>query len=120
MLAPTELESILANAFIAFLCLNFVCFFAYCSPKNAKNTCLKKYVFGVLFCLTHLAFCDKLAYEPHSRGKTKCHLTTLIARLVRGGKKMYAIVVNGGKQYKVEKDQILSIEYNKAEVGSTM
>ena len=33
---------------------------------------------------------------------------------------MYAIVVNGGKQYKVEKDQILSIEYNKAEVGSTM
>ena len=33
---------------------------------------------------------------------------------------MYAIVVNGGKQYKVEKDQILSIEYNKAEVGSSM
>ena len=32
---------------------------------------------------------------------------------------MYAIVENGGKQYKVEKDQVLSIEYDKsAEVGS--
>ncbi len=31
---------------------------------------------------------------------------------------MYAIVENGGKQYKVEKDQLVSIEYNKAEVGS--
>lgn len=33
---------------------------------------------------------------------------------------MYAIVENGGKQYKVEKDQIISIEYNKAEVGAKM
>lgn len=32
---------------------------------------------------------------------------------------MYAIVENGGKQYKVEKDQILALEYNKAaEVGT--
>ena len=31
---------------------------------------------------------------------------------------MYAIVENGGKQYKVEKDNLVSIEYVKAEVGA--
>ncbi len=33
---------------------------------------------------------------------------------------MYAIVENGGKQYKVEKDNVLEIEYNKAEIGSAV
>lgn len=31
---------------------------------------------------------------------------------------MYAIVENGGKQYKVEKDDLVSIEYVKADVGA--
>lgn len=31
---------------------------------------------------------------------------------------MYAIIVTGGKQYKVEKDEILKVELLKAEVGS--
>ncbi len=39
------------------------------------------------------------------------------ARLVRGGKKMYAIIVTGGKQYKVEKDMIIKVEKLEANVG---
>ncbi|MFA6866822.1 MAG: 50S ribosomal protein L21 [Clostridia bacterium] len=33
---------------------------------------------------------------------------------------MYAIIVTGGKQYKVEKDLVLKVELLKAEVGSTV
>lgn len=46
--------------------------------------------------------------------------TATTARLVRGGKKMYAIVECGGKQYKVEKDMLVKVEKLDAEVGATV
>ena len=41
-----------------------------------------------------------------------------MARLVRGGKLMYAIVKCGGKQYKVEKGTNVKVEKIDAEVGA--
>lgn len=42
------------------------------------------------------------------------------ARLVRGGKTMYAIVECGGKQYKVEKDMLVKVEKLDAQIGETV
>ena len=42
------------------------------------------------------------------------------ARLVRGGKTMYAIVECGGKQYKVEKDMLVKVEKHDAEIGDVV
>lgn len=42
------------------------------------------------------------------------------ARLVRGGKTMYAIVECGGKQYKVEKDMLVKVEKLDAQVGDVV
>lgn len=36
------------------------------------------------------------------------------------GALMYAIIVDGGRQYRVEKDQILLIDYREAAEGSTL
>lgn len=43
----------------------------------------------------------------------------LAARLERGGIDMYAVITTGGKQYKVEKDEIIRVEKLEAE-GNTV
>lgn len=42
-----------------------------------------------------------------------------MARLERGGKKMYAVIETGGKQYKVSDGDILRIEKLDLEIGDT-
>lgn len=43
-----------------------------------------------------------------------------MARLVRGGVFMYAVVVTGGKQYRVSEGDVLYVEKLNAEVDSTV
>lgn len=51
---------------------------------------------------------------------TKIVVAPMSARLVRGGKTMYAIIECGGKQYKVEKDMLVKVEKIDAEIGDVI
>lgn len=50
----------------------------------------------------------------------KIVVAPMSARLVRGGKTMYAIIECGGKQYKVEKDMLVKVEKIDAEIGDVI
>ena len=57
--------------------------------------------------------------EPREKG-IKESMTTPSARLVRGGISMYAIVLTGGKQYKVAEGETIKVEKLDAEVGANV
>ena len=48
------------------------------------------------------------------------HFVVFSARLVRGGKNMYAIFENGSKQYKVCEGDLLKVEKLNANIGDTV
>ncbi len=69
--------------------------------------------------LTAFLFYDIIICEPHEKG-LQVRKAPASARLERGGIKMYAIVLTGGKQYKVEPGQVINVEKLDANVGDTV
>lgn len=63
---------------------------------------------------------DKAKDAPIKATSRQSRIAPMSARLVRGGKTMYAIVECGGKQYKVEKDMLVKVEKLDAQIGETV
>ena len=88
--------------------LRLLSLYLYIKNKILRNRLTKKARFG------------KVVPEPLESGflSQAILLAPMSARLVRGGKTMYAIIECGGKQYKVEKDELVRVEKLDAEVGA--